>query len=178
MSDVPHVEFSLQRKVKQSHMHATPSAWQGWMGGDMVSWGWAKSQLPHNLLLSYTTHTHTWMFTQFLTVKNCKYFSQSAQRLHSQRVTSENLGHLVSNPAPILWDKFWHIQQKHAHKQPNMSTRQWIQIGLNPPPTTTTWVHAIRGPADPLQPWQLYILRFYDLDLICECHRVAWKGSA
>lgn len=125
-----------------------------------------------------TPPTHTWMCTQFLTVKNCKYFSQSAQRLHSQRVTSENLGHLVSNPAPILWDKFWHIQQKHAHKQPNMSTRQWIQIGLNPPPTTTTWVHAIRGPADPLQPWQLYILRFYDLDLICECHRVAWKGSA
>lgn len=31
MSDMRHVEFSLQRKVKQSHMHTTPSAWQRWM---------------------------------------------------------------------------------------------------------------------------------------------------
>lgn len=27
-------------------------------GGDMVSWGWTKSQLPQGLLFSTTTHTH------------------------------------------------------------------------------------------------------------------------
>lgn len=38
--------------------------------------------------------------------------------------------------------------------------------------------NAARGPADPLQPQQLYILKFYDLDLIFSCHSAAWVGSA
>lgn len=47
-----------------------------------------------------------------------------------------------------------------------------------PLPLPLAPVYAIRGIAGPLQPQQLYILRFYDLDLICKCHRVALKGSA
>ena len=36
MSDVAHVEFSLQRKVKQSHMHATALHMTRTDGGGMV----------------------------------------------------------------------------------------------------------------------------------------------
>ncbi len=72
VSDVPHMEFSLHRKVKQSHMHATPSAWQGWMGEIWSAEVEQRAQLPHNLLLSATTHTL--MFTQILAVKNASIF--------------------------------------------------------------------------------------------------------
>lgn len=66
------------------------------------------------------------------------------------------------------YSKSMHTNTKHVH--------MLVDTNSHPPHPTPT--HVFRGPADPLQLQQLYILRFYDLDLICKCHEVALKRSA
>lgn len=126
-------------------------------------------------------HPHTLMLTQILTAKKLKFFTPPAPKV--QRGEGGNIYSELRQKTSVTssltlcpyymtkcdtYSKSRHTNTKHVH----------MLVDTNSPPPNPTRTHVFRGPADPLQLQQLYILRFYDLDLIRKCHRVALKGSA
>lgn len=140
-------------------------------GGDMVSWGWTKSQLPLNLLLP-PPPTHINVYTnshneklQVFSPKCTGCIWVTTDKLPPPKLWSHVIGQAVTHTAKAC-------TQTPKHVDTPVDTNR---SGLNPP-------HAIRGPADPLQPQQLYILRFMILTSYVSAtglhgrDQLKWKG--
>lgn len=143
---------------KVTHMHAMSSTWQGWMEEDTVSWGWDESQLARNLFWGSRdrfSHAKVKLYFFFF-FQRWRYMIKFAFKGNDNRKSSTLILSWQTRVLPkssVIWDASVTLRKSmHTHKQDSTPPRPDPQIP---------------------QPRQLYILRFYDLDLICKCHRVA-----
>lgn len=78
--------------------------------GDMVSWGWAKSQLPQDLLLSTTTHKG-YCLHEFSQQKIASIFPKYKEKREATFTVSyvRKRWSPCSSITRLLQDKMWHV---------------------------------------------------------------------